>query len=421
MNIIQYILDLGPSVMLALVMFVLGIAFKVKLSTALRSALLIGVAFFGINMVIGALVGVIGPVTQGLIENTGRNLSVLDIGWPSAAGITWAYKGAALFIPVGIAVNIVLLLTKVTKTVDLDIWNYWVWGFSAAIIGTLTNNIVWGVIAFVITEVIVLIIADKSAPKIQEHFGMPNISIPHGNAAPFVPVAWVLNKLFDFIPGINKIDISTQSISKKFGIFGEPVFIGFLIGLILSVIAGYDFKGVLNTGIALAGIMVILPRVTKILSESLAPITSAISEFLRNKFPGREMYIGLDAAILAGSPDVMSTGLILIPLSILLAFVLPGNKLLPFADLVGLAFVVSMTLPIYKGNILRSVLGGIVIVVMCLYIGTALAPVFTDLATASGVSIPESTEGVMSFLSGTSPITYILKLVADFFASLGVA
>lgn len=409
MGFFKYILDLGPSVMLAIILFVMGLCFRVKFSEALRSGLLVGAAFFGINMVISAMVSLLSPVTQAFIKVTGIQLTVMDIGWPSAASITWAYSAAAVFIPLGLIVNAVLLILKVTKTVDVDIWNYWVWGFSAAIIGTLTGNVIMGLAAFVITEIIVLLIADLTAPKLQEYYDLPKISIPHGNAAPFAILAYGLEWIFERIPGFNKLNADSETIKRKFGVFGEPIFIGFLIGAIFAFIAGYDFKGILSTAISLGGVMVILPRMTKLLMEALTPISKAIGDVLRKKFPGKDFYIGLDAAVLAGYPEVMATGFALIPIAVLIAMILPGNKVLPFADLVGLTFIVSMTMPIYKGNIVRGIIGGSVIIVICLYIGTNMAPSFTKLASNAGVAVPKGSTGVMSFLSGTSPITWIIK------------
>jgi galactitol PTS system EIIC component len=415
MGFFKYILDLGPSVMLAIILFVMGLCFRVKFSEALRSGLLIGAAFFGINMVIGAMVSTLAPVTQAFIKTTGIQLTVMDIGWPSAASITWAYSAAAAFIPLGLIVNAVLLVLKVTKTVDVDIWNYWVWGFSAAIIGTLTGNVIIGLVAFVITEIVVLLIADLTAPKLQEYYDLPKISIPHGNAAPFALLAYGLEWIFERIPGFNKLNADSETIKRKFGVFGEPIFIGVLIGAVFALIAGYDFKGILTTAIALGGIMVILPRMTKLLMEALTPISTAIGDVLRKKFPGKDFYIGLDAAVLAGYPEVMATGFALIPIAILIAMILPGNKVLPFADLVGLTFIVSMTMPIYKGNIIRGIIGGSVIIVICLYIGTNMAPSFTQLASNAGVAVPKGSTGVMSFLSGTSPITWIIKEIVQLF------
>lgn len=415
MGVFKYVLDLGPSVMLAIILFVMGLCFRVKFSEALRSGLLVGAAFFGINMVIGAMISTLSPVTEAFIKTTGIQLTVMDIGWPSAASITWAYSAAAFFLPLGLIVNAVLLLLKVTKTVDVDIWNYWVWGFSAAIIGTLTGNVVIALIAFVITEIIVLLIADLTAPKLQQYYDLPKISIPHGNAAPFALLAYGLEWVFERIPGFNKLNADSETIRKKFGVFGEPIFIGVLIGAIFAGVAGYDFKGILTTAISLGGVMVILPRMTKLLMEALTPISSAIGDVLRKKFPGKEFYIGLDAAVLAGFPEVMATGFALIPISIIIAMILPGNKVLPFADLIGLTFIVSMTLPIYKGNIIRGIIGGSVIVVICLLIGTNMAPLFTQMASNAGVAVPEGSTGVMSFLSGTSPITWIIKEIVQIF------
>jgi PTS system galactitol-specific IIC component len=415
MSVINYILGLGSSVMLAIIIFILCLCFRVKLSTTIRSSLMIGVAFWGINLVIGGMMGVFSPLTQAFIERTGINLSVTDIGWSSASSITWAWPAAGLFIPIGILVNVVMLLLKKTTTVDVDIWNYWVWGFSGAIIGVLTNSVFWGMVAFIVTEIIILVIADKTAPQIHEYFGLEGISIPHGNAAPFTLYAYVLNKIFDHIPGLNKVQIDTQAIVKKVGVFGEPVFMGFAIGLLLSIMAGLSFKDILTNAVALAAVMVILPRMCKMIMEALGPVSTAIGDKLKAKFPGREFNIGLDVAILAGNPDAIAVSFLLIPVSIVLAMILPGNRLLPFADLSGISFVIAMTLPIYKGNAFRTFLGGIVIVISCLYIGTAMAPLFTQLAINAGVAIPEGATGVMSFLSGTSPITYLMVLIAKIF------
>ena len=415
MQVINYILNLGSSVMLAIVLLILSLIFRVDKSTAIRSSLMIGVAFYGINLVVGAMMGVFAPLTSAFIARTGINLSVTDIGWVSASGITWAWKAAALFIPVGIIVNVIMIVLKLTHVVDVDVWNYWVWGFSGAIIGTLTGNVFVGMIAFVITEVIIIVIADKTAPMIQKYFDLPGVSIPHGNAAAFVPFAYLLDKLFDLIPGINKVKLDSATITKKVGVFGEPVFIGFAIGVVLSLFAGYDFAGILTSGINLSAIMVILPRMTKMIMEAMGPLSQSIGASLQKRFPGEEYSIGLDVAVLAGNPDAIAVSFLLIPVSIILAMILPGNKLLPFADLGGIAFVIAMTLPIYKGNVFRTFLGGIFIVVCCLYIGTYMAPLFTELAIQSGTAVPEGATGVMSFLSGTSPITFVMTLITKLF------
>ncbi|XPE65739.1 hypothetical protein ACNKHR_23535 [Shigella flexneri] len=51
------------------------------------------------------------------------------------------------------------------------------------------------------------------------------------------------------IPGVNRIKFSSDDIQRKFGPFGEPVTVGFVMGLIIGILAGYDVKGVLQLAV----------------------------------------------------------------------------------------------------------------------------------------------------------------------------
>ncbi|EGF47329.1 PTS system galactitol-specific transporter subunit IIC, partial [Lacticaseibacillus rhamnosus MTCC 5462] len=68
------------------------------------------------------------------------------------------------------------------------------------------------------------------------------------------------NWVIDHIPGLNKIHINPQTIQKRFGIMGEPMMIGTLLGILLGVLAGYDVRGILQIGVNLGAVMFILPR-----------------------------------------------------------------------------------------------------------------------------------------------------------------
>lgn len=101
--------------------------------------------------------------------------------------------------------------------------------------------------------------------------------------------------------------------------------------------------------------MLLMPRMVKIIMEGLIPVSEAAREFLQKKYGDRELYIGLDAAVAVGHPAVISTALILVPITIFLAVILPGNKVLPFADLATIPFCVAFIVGSRKGNIVHSV------------------------------------------------------------------
>ena len=61
------------------------------------------------------------------------------------------------------------------------------------------------------------------------------------------------------------------------------------------------------------------------------PLSERMKEILTKKSQSgeAEFYIGLDPAIILGDSEVVTVGLIFIPLTILIAIIVPGNTILP--------------------------------------------------------------------------------------------
>ena len=89
MNILQYLVDLGPSVMMPIIFSVFAICLGVKLANAVKSGLLIGIGFIGLNAIITILTENLGPAAEAMVKNFGLNLNVLDVGWPAASAIAF--------------------------------------------------------------------------------------------------------------------------------------------------------------------------------------------------------------------------------------------------------------------------------------------------------------------------------------------
>lgn len=127
---------------------------------------------------------------------------------------------------------------------------------------------------------------------------------------------------------------------------------GLVIGMVIGVLAGYDIKAVLQLGVSMSAVLVLIPKMTSLFMEGLMPISDAAQKWSQ-KFKGTRLFIGLDAAVVVGNPDVITTALIIIPLTIALALVLPGNRVLPFADLAVVPFRVAMVVALTRGNLLK--------------------------------------------------------------------
>lgn len=414
-EVIKYILDLGATVMLPVIIFLLGIALGQKPGQAFRSGVTIGIGFIGIGLVIGLLVNNIGPAAQGMVTKMGIQLNVIDVGWPAAAGIAFASKVGAFVIPIGLAVNFLMLVTRTTKTVNVDLWNFWHFAFTGALVNVATGSFVLGCVAAAINAVIVLKIADWTAPMVQKFYGIPGISLPHGFSGAYVPIALPLNALFDKIPGLKDIDINTDSVQERFGVIGEPVILGLALGGILGALAGFDLKACLQLAMAMAGVMFLMPRMVKVLMEGLMPVSEAARVFFQKRFAGREFYIGLDSAIAVGHPAAITTAIILVPISIVLALIIPGNNVLPFGDLATIPFMVAMIAPVCRGNVFRSVVIGAVVIGVGLLISTNISQLHTQAAVEAAFKFPENASVISSLCDGANPLTWIILKVFSLF------
>jgi PTS system galactitol-specific IIC component len=262
---------------------------------------------------------------------------------------------------------------------------------------------------------------------VQRFYDVPGVSVPHLASAQIVPIAIVLNWVMDRIPGINKIHIDTDTIQRRFGVFGEPVILGLVIGLVLGIIAYYNVAdhgvmviNILKTAMNLAAVMLLLPRMVKILMEGLIPVSEAARTFVQKRAGDREILIGLDSAILIGHPAAISSSLILVPIAILLSVILPGSRVILFADLAVIPFVVAMTAPIVKGNVFRMVIIGTVTLAIGFYVATALAPLFTTAAVGAGFKLPENAAQITSIVDGFLWVPYVMVELVQNLAVVGL-
>jgi PTS system galactitol-specific IIC component len=269
--------------------------------------------------------------------------------------------------------------------------------------------------------VIVLVIGDLTAPKVEETLGMPGVSIPHGFTAAFVQIAIVVDKIIDLIPGVRDIDINIEKLQKRFGIFGEPMLVGTVLGIVIAALAGYDFKTICSTGITLGAALVLIPKMAALLMEGLMPISEAAQEFVSKRFQNRgKVYIGLDSAVGVGHAVCLTVSLILVPVAIFLAVILPGNTVLPMTDLSVIPYMFVLIVPLVGGNGFRALITGIICLACGLEISTNMAAATTTVAQSVGFSIPDGATTISSICDGANPLSWIL-VKANELGIVGVA
>lgn len=404
-DVINYIIDMGASAMLPLVIAILSIIVGVKIGKAVRAGLMVGVGFVGLGLIVDMMNENLGPAAQQMSKNFGLSLNVVDLGWPGMSPITWASGIATVAIPVAIAVNVIMLVLKLTKTVNIDIWNIWHMTFTGAIAYAVTGNFAIGIGGVIVHAAVSYKFGDLYAPLMEDYFELDGLTVPHGTGTWLAPFAFTIDAIIEKIPGLKKVNFSIDNLQERVGVLAEPIVIGGILGGAVGFLAGYDFAGAFQLGIKMSAVMVLMPKITKCIMEGLMPLSERMKEILTKRSGESEFYIGLDPAILLGDSEVVTAGLIFIPLTVLIAVIVPGNEILPFGDLATIGFFLGIAVAVHKGNLFRTLISGSVIMFVTIWIASQAIPWTT--ALAQSVNLTNGASQVAALDQGGCPITYL--------------
>jgi len=408
-QVFSYIISLGASVMMPILFTIIGLCIGLKFGKSLKSGLYVGVGFVGLGIVTALLTNNFGDPLSEISKLYNLQLGVFDMGWPAAAAVAYNTAVGALIIPICLGVNFLMLITKTTRTVNIDLWNYWHFAFIGAVAYfVMGESLAWGYFAAIVCYINTLVMADLTASKFQGYYeNMEGISIPQPFCQSFTAFALGINWLLDKIPGFSKLDIDAEGLKKKFGVLGEPLVLGVIVGALIGALAQLDIKKILFLGVTMGAVMELIPRITRLFIDGLMPISEKTQEVVKKKFNGKKVYIGMSPALVIGHPTTLVVSLLLIPVTLGLAVILPGNEFLPLASLAGMFYVFVMVLPFTKGNVVKTFIVGLVAVAIGLWFVTDMAPAFTQAAHTvyaqtgdNAAKIPEGFEaGALDFAS----------------------
>lgn len=414
-SVITFMQNLGAACMMPIFVFIIGLIVRVPLKQLLKASVTVGCGFIGTFMVMDLLAKYIGPISTGLVEKFNLSLDVIDVGWPVTGSFAWAVPIAPLIFVGVFALNILLIVVGFTRTLDVDIWNYWGFMLAGAMVYYSTNNVIFGVLAALITAAVTFRLADYAAPVTQHIY--PGISFPHTCSIFWMPYAKFMDKIYDKIPGFNKLDADPDHLKEKIGFFGDPMFIGLIVGAVLAVLAGQSVPQVIASALNIAAVLLLLPKMVSLLMEGLCTIAQYTQTWAQNmKFlKCKDLYIGIDGGILMGRPSVIVVGVIMIPIMLALAAIVPGNRVLPIADLAVLTSWFCWCPVAAKDNIFRGIVSAIIQGVIILLIATAMTGIHDVMAVQSGYVYAEGITHTSALVMGQELLPDLLYKIFSFF------
>ncbi|QIK73679.1 PTS galactitol transporter subunit IIC [Propioniciclava coleopterorum] len=389
LEVIQSIMDLGAVVMLPLVMTILGLVFRMKVGKAVKAGLMIGIGFAGLQLVIGLLMTSVEPAITYYKGLDTAGFTTVDVGWAAMGASVWSVPFAALAILLIVLVNLLMIALKWTNVLNVDIWNYIHFLIPGTLAYALTGSFWVGLIVTVVLSVVSLVVGRIIAPYWQKYYGLEGTTC---TTFSFITLAWpvgvLVDKVIGSIPGLKKIDLSMDKVGDRLGFFGDTAIIGLLVGAFLGVLTGQPWQGVLTMGMGIAATLVLLPRMVSVMMEGLSAVGTGAHEFMKRRVgKDRELTIGMDVALALGDPTAITTTVLMIPLAILYAFIIPGMTYFPVGLLTVIVYMVPMISLGCRGNLFRTIVGSALFLLFVQFAANLFAPEATEMMRATGVQV----------------------------------
>ena len=417
-DILTPYMDLGALFMIFLVFTLIGLVIGLGILNAIRNGLMVAVGFNGVYIVVDFFVAAITPAATILSEKFGGVFEITDVGWGAMAAVAWSNPIAYAVVIFSVILNLILVFANLTDTINLNIWDLWEANFCAVIVLALGGNAITALVVALCWSVVSLYLADWYGHMgySDKFYGFQNITLYQGVNDIWGPFGWLMAKILDKIPGLKAAKFTPEYIQDKFGVIGEPAVLGGLIGIFMGVLAGLWWADIVMLMINISTGLVVIPMMSGIVMQALVPVSEKASEILQKKTGGRNLFIGVDCAIAVGHSAVLATTTLMIPLMIVFAFIIPGARMMPLADLPSLLFFWVYIVAPCGGDIIRCLIACIVAGLIVTVLLLKVAPYGAAASALQGVGGGK----VASTFLGFCPDMWVTGMLQEHFSDGGV-
>lgn len=371
-----------PSVLMLIVLTIISLIVGVKFSRALEGGIKLAISITAIGAVMNILTTSFSQALQAFVERTGIELSITDVGWAPLATITWGSPYTLYFLLVMIVVNIVMLLLNKTNTLDVDIFDIWHLAITGLFAMYMGANLLVTTLLVIYIGVLKIINSDLMKPTFNDLLDAPDenpMTTTHMNYM-MNPIVMLFNKIIDkLFPFLDKYDFDAAKLNSKIGFWGSKSAIGVYLGIFIGLLAGMKIMDTLTLAFTAATCLELFSVIGQWFIESVEPLSQGIADFANKKLGGRTLNIGLDWPFIAGRAEMWASANILAPIMLLIAIILPGNKVLPLGGIIAMGLTPAL-LVVTRGRILRMIIIGIFMLPVFLWSGTLIAPYATEAA-----------------------------------------
>ena len=171
-NIIEKIIEIGPVIIIPSILLVFGLIASRKPLSVLKNSTFIFIGLVGFSILLSLFINFFEPLINTILTNSSKEFEIIDIGWLVSEKVILNSPINLQIIITIIALNIFMILFRLTRTINIDLWNYWIFLLVGSIVFAITE-IAWiGILIAAIVAAVSLVLADIYAIYISSYFGI---------------------------------------------------------------------------------------------------------------------------------------------------------------------------------------------------------------------------------------------------------
>ncbi|WP_018665401.1 PTS transporter subunit IIC [Heyndrickxia acidiproducens] len=410
----RFFIHLGAPAMMFFIITILSLCVGVSISKSIEGGIRMAIALTGMSAIISLLTSAFGPALQSFVHATGVSLGITDLGWAPLAVITWGSMYTLYFAFICLVCNFILLITSVTSTLNVDLFNVW----NISIIGLLIlhysgNNIILTTLFVAFIYALMLINADIMKPTINDLLGYDkeNITTTAHPELLVAPIAMIFNKIIDkCLPFIDKFDFNAETLNNKIGFWGSKFAIGAYLGVFIGLLGQQSLKETFTLAFIAGVSLELFAFVGGWFAPAIDPLSQGITKMMSKRLRGRKLFIAIDWPILAPRAEVWAVANILAPILLIEAMFLPGNHVLPLGGIL-LTVLTPALLIVTRGRVIRMTLIGTVMIPLFLWAATLIAKFLTSASIAMNSFPAGLAKGALFSSVDSNPIEKMLAVL----------
>ena len=408
---------LGSFLLIPVFFFVMGLVSRAGFQRSGQCALAVLGSTVAIQLLISTLSGQLATLVNTMVDTYSLTTGAENLHWQAAADLTLNSDILYWVLPAAILLNLLMLATRVTRVLNMDLWSLWQAAFAGVLVQQLTGEMWYGLAAALLMVVLQIILADVFTAPVARLTGAPHITYTQSFAVGVAPLAWLVNFLINKIPGLRDRRFSLEQ-SRRGNFLLEPSLWGLVAGIVMGLAAGLTLYDAVAFALVLAGCLFALPRLLRVFGRAAASVLEpmAARKARHGKLP---ITVAVNAVVGTANATTLLSAVILVPVTVLLAAVLPGNLVLPQGDAAMLLYLMIFVTALSGGCLLRSLLTGAISAVAMLYSGTLLTYLFTDAAKAMDAATYSA--GQFNTLCNTANPLSLLFVEGASFGIAGIA